>query len=482
MGAREATQQRMVGGFLLGARLGRGGAGEVYAASHPRLGPDLAIKLMHEPMAADPAARAALLAEATRARAVRHPAVVRVVEVGRDDALDLGFLVMERIHGEDLAARIARVGRLEEADVRALFAAIADGMQAVHAGGLVHRDLKPANVMLRGDTPCIVDFGIARALGDASALVTSRRMGTPAYMAPEQLTGGVIAPCVDLWALGVMLFEAVTGRLPFQGFADGRCPQLFETAPRARTLVLVSLELDALIARCLDRDPARRPGSMGALAAALRGEALPRDVDERLTQDLVEVRGLATAAPGRVAPGAGAPGAATPRKRLREWILVSIGGLAAVTFGVIAANLVAHRHDDAAPRAVDIAIATASKESPVVSPEPSPIAPPITSPVALPVAPPIASRISPRIDSPSAAASVVALDITTTPAGATILVGGKHRGVTPARITLPAATAARTAIELRRAGYRTAHVTAAHRTAITITLAPLPGRPPESLD
>ena len=206
---------------------------------------------------------------------------------------------MERIPGESLAERLGRLGRLSEPEVRALGAALADGMQAAHDGGIVHRDLKPANVMLRGDQPTVVDFGLARDLGGRSAVETGRRAGTPAYMAPEQLTGGLIAPCVDIWALGVILFEARAGRLPFEGFADGRCPQLFEVAPRLASLVESSAELDAVVAACLERAPGRRPASMAAVARALRGEG-----DERITQDAGDR--VTTAGEAAAAPEAGA--------------------------------------------------------------------------------------------------------------------------------------------------------------------------------
>jgi serine/threonine protein kinase len=154
-------------------------------------------------------------------------------------------------------------------------------MAAAHARTIVHRDLKPANIMLDGDTPKIVDFGIATTLAEASARTTGTRLGTPAYMAPEQLSGGVIAPCVDIWALGVILFEAVTGRLPFEGFDDGRCPQLLGPAPSAN----ISPALDHVIAACLEREPGKRPTSMTTVASMLRGEEF-----ERITQAIVEPR------------------------------------------------------------------------------------------------------------------------------------------------------------------------------------------------
>jgi serine/threonine protein kinase len=243
--------------YELGAVLGRGATSVVFAvAGHD----ELAIKQLHPHLLADSRAVAQLAAELERVRGVVHPNVARVHAIGD------GFLVLERIHGETLAARLARAV-FDDDELRELGAAIADGMAAVHACGIVHRDLKPANLMLAGATPKIVDFGIARSLA-CDALATGTRVGTPAYMAPEQWTSGAVTPATDVWALGVILFEAATGLLPFAGFESGRCPQLTELAPPARS----SPVLDRAIAACLERDPARRP-SMLALAAILREDA-----------------------------------------------------------------------------------------------------------------------------------------------------------------------------------------------------------------
>jgi serine/threonine-protein kinase len=248
----------------------------VYAATHRFLGDAVAIKLLRDTERMDE-----FRAEAERTRAITHPAVVRVIDFGRDEASGQCFLVMERVDGETLAARLSR-GPLAEADVRRIGAALADGMQAAHDRGIVHRDLKPANVILRDDAPTIVDFGIAKVLGEQSAAQTQRRVGTPPYMAPEQLVSGMISPSVDIWALGALLFEAATGRRPFDGHDEGRCPQLVETAPRARSFAPLSPSLDDLLARCLEREPGRRPPSMSAISLSLR----TNDISERHTADL----------------------------------------------------------------------------------------------------------------------------------------------------------------------------------------------------
>jgi serine/threonine protein kinase len=267
-----------VGDYTVGPLLGRGGMSEVYACAHPVHGDRLALKLLRDD------ADGAFRVEAAT-REVAHPNVVRVIDAGLDAATRRYFLVMERLDGPDLATHLAR-SPLDERTARTLFAQVAEGMHAVHAHGIVHRDLKPANVMLHAGAPRIVDFGIAKLLGENAALVTSRRIGTLGYMAPEQLVGGRIAPSVDVWALGIMLFEAVTGRLPFDGFTESYSPQLVETAPRVRSIAQVSPAYDALVAACLDADPTKRP-PMAYIARALRGEvAVETTHDERVTQDI----------------------------------------------------------------------------------------------------------------------------------------------------------------------------------------------------
>ena len=376
-----------VGAYTLGALLGRGGMSEVYAASHPVLGSRLALKLLRDD------ADGAFHVEA-RARSVTHPNVVRILDAAHDAASNRYYIVMERIDGGDLATRLAS-GRLDERGARELFAGIADGMHAVHAAGLVHRDLKPANVMLHAGSPRIVDFGIAKVLGDNAALVTSRRIGTLAYMAPEQLVGGVIAPSVDVWALGVMLFESVTGALPFDGFTDSYSPQLVETAPRVRSIAPVSPAFDALVARCLDGDPAKRP-PMALIARALRGEVtLDDDIAlERVTEDVGALlpataftrptrttransgpmSGNASQVPPRPDAISLPPTRTLPRMRSRRGLVIGAGVVVAAALALVLAMR------DATPTAAPTSTAPSA-----AAPAPTPVAPP-TAPTA-PTAP-----------------------------------------------------------------------------------------------
>ncbi|HEX3476852.1 MAG TPA: serine/threonine-protein kinase [Kofleriaceae bacterium] len=434
--ASETTMtDRTIGNYVLGPVLGRGGMSVVHAAEHRFLGDRVAIKLLRSQLAGDAAATAAFVAEATRTRAIDHPGVVRVLDFGSDG--DAFYLVMERLDGESLAARLARCGRLDESEARRLGAAIADALAAAHDRGIVHRDLKPGNIVLVGDQPRVIDFGIAREV--AAGAITGARLGTIAYMAPEQLTSGLIAPCVDIWALGVVLFEALAGRLPFDGFADGRSPQLCETAPRLAALAEVSPALDAVIASCLERDPGRRPASMRALAASLR-QATP----ERLTEDL-------TALASRAAPSPGAATSAAPRRRRSRRIIAALAALALIALGAIAiGQRIGDRKSPGAPNT-----AAANREPPAAHREP-----------------PAAHR------EPSAGAEAVAapappaftVEIRSAPSGAEVVLAGKRIGVTPTSLALDAPAS----LLVTRAGYRPLRIRAERTGAIDVRLVPRP--------
>jgi serine/threonine-protein kinase len=430
---------RIIGNYELGELIGRGGMSEVYAGEHRFLRHAVAVKLLRDELAPGDPALDDFLAEAARTRAIQHPNVVAVLDFGRDDASGRCYLVMERIDGENLAARLRRVTRLGEEEARRLGAAIADGMEAAHARGIVHRDLKPANVMLSDEQPRIVDFGLARDLAGQSAVETGRRVGTPAYMAPEQLTGGLIAPCVDVWALGVLLFEAVTGRLPFEGFRDGRCPQLFEEPPRAASLAPVSPALDALVASCLARSPGSRPSSMAAIAIELRGDG----GGERITQDV-----------GEVEPP---PMPTAPRAGRRPWLLAGAVAIAAIAMGAIAIAAVSGRADSSGPRAG------------VVAPSARLAPPPV------PQAADTARAAAAAPAAPSAGERSLDVEVRSTPDGAEVLVRGRRHGLTPARLALPAPGS----IVVRKPGYRPARVRVERSGLIEVRLARRARRRPD---
>ena len=360
---------RSLGDYDLGALIGRGGMSEVYEARDRRSGAVVAIKLLRSHLAGDAKAVEAFAAEAARTRMIEHPNVVAVKDFGHDGGAF--YLVMERLDGETLAAALSR-GPLDEARARELGAAIADGVAAAHAQGIVHRDLKPGNVVLVAGAPKIVDFGIARYIAGGDAQTTTTRIGTPAYMAPEQLAGGLVAPCIDVWALGVMLFEMVSGRVPFET-AGGASPQLVETAPR----VEASPAYARLVAACLEREPGRRPKSIAEVARALRANA-----SERFTEDLG-----AAPPPPTIEPA--------PARRHR-WI----APVAAIALGIGAA--VAWRMFERPAAAPPAPVAHPVVAVPVAPPvEPAPVAPPPATelaPASEPTAAPVRRHHKPHAE------------------------------------------------------------------------------------
>ncbi len=197
-------------------RLGSGGMGEVFLAEDTRLGRRVALKFLPAHLTSDETARARFISEARAASALDHPNICTIHDVEETASGQL-LLAMALCDGETLKARLAHdpMGVAEAVD---LAAQVADGLSEAHARGIVHRDIKPANLMVtRTGRVKIVDFGIARAPGATAVTATGIAVGTPAYMSPEQARGEEAGARTDLWALGVVLYESLTGRLPFPG-------------------------------------------------------------------------------------------------------------------------------------------------------------------------------------------------------------------------------------------------------------------------
>ena len=253
------------------AMAGRGGMGEVYRAEDLTLGQVVAIKFLPESLSQDATTLARFHSEVRIARQVSHPNVCRVFDIG--DADGTPFLSMEYVDGEDLASVVRRIGRLSPDKATEVARQICAGLAAAHERGVVHRDLKPANVMLDGAGKIrITDFGLAGLA--ASIQGADIRAGTPAYMAPEQLAGKEVTTKSDIYSLGLILYEILTGKRAFEASTLPELIKLREQGTITNPSTLVR-DLDPLIERvilrCLEIDPSKRPVSALQVAAALPG-------------------------------------------------------------------------------------------------------------------------------------------------------------------------------------------------------------------
>ncbi|WP_305068768.1 serine/threonine-protein kinase [Luteitalea sp. TBR-22] len=246
------------GRFRIIELLGRGGMGEVYRVTDELMRVDVALKRLRPDVHGE---HGGLLGEVRLARQVTHPAVCRVHDIGRADGQF--YLTMEYVDGEDLATLLHRIGRLPIAKAIDIARQACAGLAAAHAAGIVHRDLKPANLMLdRQGNVRITDFGIAVEAAEDDGLLA----GTPAYMAPEQLAGRPATPRSDLFALAVVLYEAIAGVHPF-GLASRTGPP----PPMRAHVPHVAPALDRALLAALAEDPEARPASALAFAASLPG-------------------------------------------------------------------------------------------------------------------------------------------------------------------------------------------------------------------
>jgi eukaryotic-like serine/threonine-protein kinase len=267
--------------YQVGPVLGRGAMGIVFGARHRQLGRRVAIKVLRPELCADPLLVERFLNEGRLAAKVSNPHLVCVFDSGRLPGGE-PYLVMERLDGETLDGVLERRGPLPIAEAVDLVSEACAGLAAVHAAGIVHRDIKPANLLLSADdgggqrSLKIVDFGISKRLAPSMTATLTRAgdsLGSPCYMSPEQATSSSdVDARSDVWSLGVTLFELLTARPPFGGYsvAEVFAKVLGEPAPSVRAFrPEVDRELEAILLRCLAKDPARRFKNAASLRQAL---------------------------------------------------------------------------------------------------------------------------------------------------------------------------------------------------------------------
>ena len=270
-----AVDGRHLGGrYRMGAPLAAGGMGEVWVARDPLLDRPVAVKVLGGALAGDGRAAERLRREARAAARLDHPNIARVLDLGEHDGRP--YLVMELLEGESLAGRIDRAGPMAPGEAARVVAAVADALQAAHRAGVVHRDVKPGNVFLTAEGEVkVLDFGIASAAGEAD-LTTGDLLGTAAYLAPERALGRPATPAADIYSLGVVLYELLAGRRPFEGGSDIELAMAHVNAhPEPLGLVAPSAP-PFLVAACeqaMAKDPAARPRSPAAFARLLRSPA-----------------------------------------------------------------------------------------------------------------------------------------------------------------------------------------------------------------
>ena len=327
------TERILAGRYRVEETLGEGGTSSVWRGVDVVLDRNVAIKVLRS--RGDERFVARFRREAQAAAALNHPNIVSVYDTGSDNGVQ--YIVMELVEGETLADVLRREGPLPPQRAVAMGAAIARALHAAHGAGLVHRDVKPGNVMV---TPTgevkVMDFGIARGAADDTLTQTGTVIGTAAYLAPEQARGDKADPRTDVYALGCVLFEMVTGRPPFIGGSalELAYQHVNEDPSPPSELAPVPADLEAAIMRALDKDPDRRFPSAKAMLNALSGTEAGRDTEP--SPPPTDVLPTAPVAPLR------------PRRR---WLLVAtLAALGAAAAGLIVLTAEEERAAPGGPR------------------------------------------------------------------------------------------------------------------------------------
>ncbi len=266
---------RQIGGrYRLDAPLGEGGMATLWRALDQQLDREVAVKILRPQYSADPGFAGRFRQEARSAASLSHPNIVSVYDYGTDPDGETQFIVMELVNGRDLASILRERGRVSVNDAVQVAIGVASALEAAHRRGIVHRDVKPGNILItnEGDVK-VTDFGIARAVSEASMTVTGTTLGSVHYFSPEQARGDEVTGRSDVYALGIVLYEMLTGRRPFEGesAAGVALKRLTEDPPRPMIAGQpLPPGLEAILRRALERDPARRFPDAGSFAEAMR--------------------------------------------------------------------------------------------------------------------------------------------------------------------------------------------------------------------
>jgi Tol biopolymer transport system component len=267
-------------------KLGEGGMGVVYRAEDTRLGRTVALKFLPRELTTDPDARDRFLREARAISAIEHPNICTIHEV--DETADgRTFICMACYDGRSLKDRLVE-GPVPLGEALSIAMEVSRGLLAAHAAGIVHRDVKPGNIMLTAAGGVrIIDFGLAKLASQASLTASGSALGTVAYMSPEQATGGAVDLRTDVWSLGVVLYEMVAGRRPFQGeYHQAVIYSILQETPEPLGRIQAGLppELDRIVEKALEKDPAKRYSDVGAMLEDMKTLSAALDAAKRETR------------------------------------------------------------------------------------------------------------------------------------------------------------------------------------------------------
>jgi serine/threonine-protein kinase len=452
---------RTLGNYLLGEVLDEGGVGSVYVAEHRFLGEKAAVKvLQQQPLQSDPGELARRFFQEARAtRSIDHPNVIKVHDFGRTDDGIL-YLAMELLEGLSIAD-VLRRSPIEERSAAFIAAAVASGLHAAHERGIIHRDLKPGNIFLCASGRVrLLDFGMAKLTEGPLRTGVGMIVGTPQYMSPEQIRQEKIGPRADVYGLGAVLYRMLTGKLPFQSESLHEIVKMHLNSPppRPSEAAKCSTMMDEIVLACLQKDPAKRPGSMIELRELLR------PIAEQL-------------GPGAAAGIAGQDrGEMVPRPETAEGLKALARSVSQPRPSEPSSNSTMTPARNAGPRVLALLLVAAAVAGVAVL-KPwtrftAQVAPTHAAPIA-PVAPPPAPTM------PTAEFSIT--NVQSDPPGAQVFVDHVQRGVAPVDLTV----ALPFELKLEMSGYKTVRKKITKPGPVKIKLWPeshLPAPPPGASD
>jgi len=385
-----------IGNYRLLDPIGEGGMGKVYLAEHTLLGRRAAVKVLHAEHASRQEIVQRFFTEARAASSLQDPGIVQIFDFGFHE--DVAYIVMEYLEGESLAGRLQRLGCISAVEALRLVYQIALSLHTAHARGVIHRDLKPDNIVVipdpaipGGERTKVLDFGIAKLADPVDAnrvrTQTGAVIGTPVYMSPEQCKGaGEIDHRSDIYSLGCVLFHLVCGRPPFDAEGAGSLIVMHvrDAPPVPSTLAPVSAELDAIVLRCLAKEPGDRYQTMHELALAIDGvlrtytpgQGAAYETSLPVARTFIKYPTTLSSAVGEVPPTE-VPPVAAPRSRwplIAAIVLVLVGGGIAGTVAMTGSSTTGALQPAASASPADVA----SDPAPPTPPAAPPAAPAVT--------------------------------------------------------------------------------------------------------